>query len=189
MLLIIAGWRRAESFQRFALISNRGLIAAGLVLLIFQLHGFGHSINFNFLGFESTAQAQSLSAEQSSSRSLQESLKRYDKAFIDRDIMELWEIFSEDIILYEQGGQDYGRNNALGKHLGPDLQAFMEMSAGFSNTKLLEFGNSAVRTRQFDVTGKLPDRFFRSRGLETQNWAIRNGTWRLVHMHWSFSGG
>lgn len=190
MLLIIMGWRRhAKSFERFAIISNRGLVAAGLVLLVFQLHGFGHSINFNFPGFEPTAQAQTFSSDQNRSRSLQESLSRYDKAFVNRDIMALWEMFADDIILYEQGGQDFGRNNALGKHLGPDLKAFVDMSADFTNTKLLEFGNTAVRTRQFDVTGKLPNRFFRSRGLETQNWAIQGGSWRLVHMHWSFPRG
>lgn len=186
MVLIITGWRRTKSFARFSTISNRGLIAAGLALFIFQLHGFGHSSNFDLLGFESTAQAQSFSSELKTSKSLQEALNRYDVAFVDRDLMTLWELFSEDIVLYEQGGQDIGRNNALGKHLGPDLQAFLTMTADFSNVKLLEFNGSALRTRQFAVKGKRSDRFFQTKGLETQNWVFQNGNWRLVHIHWSF---
>jgi len=103
--------------------------------------------------------------------------------------MTLWDLFSEDIVLYEQGTQDIGRDNALGKHLGPDLQAFLEMSVDFSNSKLLELNSSATRTRQFTVKGKLPDRYFMAKGLETQNWAFQDGKWRLVHIHWSFPSG
>lgn len=188
MLLVIAGWRRVTFFKSFAVYSNRGLIGAGLVLLVFQLHGFGHSVNLNLLGFETAAQASSLPSGQNGSAALQEVLGRYDKAFVERDLMALWDMFSENIILYEQGGQDIGRDNALGKHIGPDLTAFIQMAANFSNTHLLEFDGTAVRTRQFDVMGKLPNRLFRSRGLETQNWAFQNGKWKLVHMHWSFPG-
>lgn len=105
MLMVIAGWRRTKSFGRFATFANKGLVACGLLLLIFQLHGFGHSINLNILGFESTAQAISSPSGLNTSESLLRALNRYDKAFVERDLMTLWDLFFEDIVLYEQGGR------------------------------------------------------------------------------------
>ena len=43
MLVLIAGWRRTDSFERFSVVSNNGLIAAGLFLFFMQMHGFQHS--------------------------------------------------------------------------------------------------------------------------------------------------
>lgn len=45
MLLIIAGWRKTASFRQFSLVSNTGLIVAGVFLFIMQMHGFGHNAN------------------------------------------------------------------------------------------------------------------------------------------------
>ena len=42
MLAILAGWRRTESFQRFSLAANTGLITVGGILLLMQLHGYQH---------------------------------------------------------------------------------------------------------------------------------------------------
>lgn len=44
MMSIIAGWRRTRSFRDFSAISNGGLIAAGLLLFLMQMHGFIHVI-------------------------------------------------------------------------------------------------------------------------------------------------
>jgi len=43
MLLIISGWRKTKSFTQFSTVSNGGLIAAGALLFIMQMHGFGHN--------------------------------------------------------------------------------------------------------------------------------------------------
>ena len=43
MLVVLATWRKRESFSRFAALSNMGLMVAGLLLLAFQLHGYVHS--------------------------------------------------------------------------------------------------------------------------------------------------
>lgn len=44
MLILISTWRRTKSFGDFAMASNGGLIAAGLLLFLFQMHGFVHVI-------------------------------------------------------------------------------------------------------------------------------------------------
>ena len=188
MLAIIAGWRRTRLFDRFAALSNRGLVAAGLLLFLVQIHGFGHSVNLNLLGFEQRVQALTTSAGEEISTHLGKALADYDAAFAGRDIMALWNLFSDDIVLYEQGSQNVGKEEALIKHLGPDLQAFQQMVAEFTDVRVLEMAGSALRTRNFTVKGKLPNRYFLAQGLETQNWILEDGQWKLAHMHWSFPG-
>jgi hydrogenase/urease accessory protein HupE len=184
MVAVLAGWRRTRSFGRFTALSNRGLIAAGLVLFLVQMHGFGHSVNLSGFGF-SAAQAQSTPGA-APSIELERALTAYDRAFVGRDVLALWELFAEDIVLVEQGTQNVGREDALGKHLGPDLQAFQQLAAEYTDVRVQQVNGAAVRTRRVEVKGKLPNRFFLARGYETQNWALRDGGWKLVHMHWSF---
>jgi len=45
MVVIISGWRRTKSFADFSAVSNNGLIAAGLLLFLMQMHGFVHSVH------------------------------------------------------------------------------------------------------------------------------------------------
>ncbi|WP_293613639.1 HupE/UreJ family protein [Porticoccus sp.] len=43
MLVVLSAWRTRKSFTRFSAASNVGLMATGLFLLMFQLHGYMHS--------------------------------------------------------------------------------------------------------------------------------------------------
>jgi len=43
MLLLLSGWRMTVSFQKFSQAANTGLILAGFMLLLMQLHGYQHS--------------------------------------------------------------------------------------------------------------------------------------------------
>ncbi len=45
MLLALSGWRKTESFRKFSNAANAGLIAAGFMLVILQLHGYVHTSN------------------------------------------------------------------------------------------------------------------------------------------------
>lgn len=51
MLLLLAGWRKADSFKPFSKISNYGLIFAGLYLFMMQMHGYAHVTNPDEFGF------------------------------------------------------------------------------------------------------------------------------------------
>ncbi|PJZ79213.1 hypothetical protein CH359_19240 [Leptospira meyeri] len=44
MLLLLAGWRKTKSFQEFSKVTNFGLICAGSLLFLMQLHGFIHTV-------------------------------------------------------------------------------------------------------------------------------------------------
>ena len=51
MLLLLAGWRQTDSFKHFSLISNYGLIFAGLFLFMMQMHAYSHAANPDEFGF------------------------------------------------------------------------------------------------------------------------------------------
>lgn len=51
MLLVLAAWRRMASFQTFSRASNIGLIFAGLLLFLMQMHGYSHLSSPDEFGF------------------------------------------------------------------------------------------------------------------------------------------
>jgi len=44
MLLLLMGWRKTASFARFSRVANVGLMIAGILLLLMQLHSYQHSV-------------------------------------------------------------------------------------------------------------------------------------------------
>lgn len=53
MLIVLAGWRKAESFTAFSKVSNYALIIAGFYLFIMQMHGYSHVTDPDEFGFSS----------------------------------------------------------------------------------------------------------------------------------------
>ncbi|MEW5757662.1 MAG: HupE/UreJ family protein [Pseudomonadota bacterium] len=49
MLLFIAAWRKSHFFQTFSAIANYGLIVAGILLFLMQMHGYEHTSNSELL--------------------------------------------------------------------------------------------------------------------------------------------
>jgi hypothetical protein len=43
MLIFLSGWRKAESFTKFAYAANVGLVAGGIFLFFMQFHGYWHT--------------------------------------------------------------------------------------------------------------------------------------------------
>lgn len=53
MLLLLAGWRKTRSFQSFSHVANVGLIFAGVLLFLMQMHGYSHVRYPDEFGFSS----------------------------------------------------------------------------------------------------------------------------------------
>tara|TARA_R110000868_G_scaffold99515_11_gene273830 strand:+ start:11147 stop:11929 length:783 start_codon:yes stop_codon:yes gene_type:complete len=51
MLIILAGFRKSALFTRFSRVANDGLVLAGFMLLLMQLHGYLHTSNPDEFGF------------------------------------------------------------------------------------------------------------------------------------------
>ncbi|MEM1156980.1 MAG: HupE/UreJ family protein [Verrucomicrobiota bacterium] len=44
MILLLSGWRLTESFKKFGQVANVGLMVAGFLLFLMQLHGYQHRV-------------------------------------------------------------------------------------------------------------------------------------------------
>ena len=55
MIAIISGWRKSQSFTRFARLSNVSLVIFGAVLFFIQIHGYEHYKNPEEFGFNNDA--------------------------------------------------------------------------------------------------------------------------------------
>ncbi len=51
MLILLFKWRRTKSFLQISSVSNRGLIAAGALLFVMQMHGYLHTAHPDEFGF------------------------------------------------------------------------------------------------------------------------------------------
>lgn len=52
MVLVLASWRHRASFEKFGRVTNHGLIAAGVLLFVMQMHGYLHTTNPSEFGFD-----------------------------------------------------------------------------------------------------------------------------------------
>ncbi len=53
MLLVLSFWRKRDSFLAFSKVSNYGLVFAGVLLFLMQMHGYSHSTNPDEFSFSS----------------------------------------------------------------------------------------------------------------------------------------
>ena len=51
MLLILSLWRKQEGFKAFSRVSNYGLVFAGILLFLMQMHGYSHQTSPDEFGF------------------------------------------------------------------------------------------------------------------------------------------
>ncbi|MEK6623937.1 MAG: HupE/UreJ family protein [Bdellovibrionota bacterium] len=51
MLLVLASWRKSESFRKFSFIANSAVIFVGIILFYMQLHGFVHQVAVDDFAF------------------------------------------------------------------------------------------------------------------------------------------
>jgi hypothetical protein len=51
MLIILSNFRKTEFFKRFSKVANDGLVLAGFMLMLMQLHGYLHTSNPDTFGF------------------------------------------------------------------------------------------------------------------------------------------
>ena len=53
MVILISSWRKTQSFSKFSTFANGGLIVAGSLLFVMQIHGYLHTVNPDDFGFSS----------------------------------------------------------------------------------------------------------------------------------------
>lgn len=63
MLLLIAAWRKSHAFRSFSLVANYGLIVAGGLLFLMQMHGYEHTGNSALLAANTVPTQRALGQE------------------------------------------------------------------------------------------------------------------------------
>jgi hypothetical protein len=76
MVAILAIWRRFKSFEAFSKIANYGLIAAGALLFLYQVHGYLHTRYPDAFGFSEDAHYHAHEAMDQESDAQQQDIER-----------------------------------------------------------------------------------------------------------------
>jgi hypothetical protein len=64
MLLLLAGWRKSASFKKFSTVANWGIMLAGILLFLMQMHGYTHDVFADDLAFSHDAHSHAHGAEE-----------------------------------------------------------------------------------------------------------------------------
>ncbi len=113
-------------------------------------------------------------------------VEAYHRAFEQRDLEALRPLFDPDLLVFEAGGIDRGRDAYLGHHLGPELK---ELSAWKTSGMAMQahvLGDLAYVTCAFTYEAAFSSgKMTRGQATETLVLASVKGSWVIRHLHWS----
>lgn len=112
-------------------------------------------------------------------------VERYNQAFVGKDLATLKSLLAPDVVLYEHSVRNIGLDDVWDHHLGPEVQAFQNTKAEFTDMRVWVSGEVALVTRQYAIQATMRDRPIDARGNETMGWARRDGEWKVIHIHYS----
>lgn len=110
---------------------------------------------------------------------------RYNHAMLAKDLPALKAMLADDIVLYEHSVQNIGLEDVWENHLKPEVAGFENTTGEFTDVRVWTDANTAIVTRQYAIRGTLEGRPIDARGNETMGWVRRDGTWKVVHIHYS----
>lgn len=122
---------------------------------------------------------------QSPEAAVRAAVERYNAAFAGRDLPALKALLANDIVLYEHSVRNIGLDDVWDHHLRPEVEAFRDTKAEFTDVRVWVAGDVALVTRQYSIQATMNGRPIDARGNETMGWVRRNGEWRVVHIHYS----
>jgi len=122
---------------------------------------------------------------QSAEADVRAAVARYNAAFAGKDMPALKALLASDIVLYEHSVRNIGLDDVWEHHLRPEVEAFQDTKAAFSDVRIWVGGDVALVTRQYSIQATMNGRAIDAQGNETMGWARRDGQWRVVHIHYS----
>jgi len=130
--------------------------------------------------------AAPLAAQQASTEhEVRAAVDRYNRAFVAKDLATLKGLLAPDIVLFEHSVRNIGLDDVWEHHLAPEVQAFLDAKAEFTDMRVWTAGDIALVTRQYAIQATMNGRPIDARGNETMGWARRDGEWKLIHIHYS----
>ena len=135
--------------------------------------------------FASLTLASLPAAAQNAEADVRAAVARYNRAFVEKDLPALKALLAPDIVLYEHSVRNIGLDDVWEHHLKPEVEAFQQTKAAFSDERVWVAGDVALVTRQYSIQAVMNGRPIDARGNETMGWIRRGGEWRVVHIHYS----
>lgn len=122
---------------------------------------------------------------QTAEQQVRAAVESYNGAFVGKDLPALKALLAPDIVLYEHSVRNIGLDDVWEHHLRPEVAAFEGTKADFTDMKVWVSNDLALVTRQYAITATMNGRAIDARGNETMGWALRDGAWKVVHIHYS----
>jgi ketosteroid isomerase-like protein len=113
-------------------------------------------------------------------------VEAYHRAFEQRDLEALRPLFDPDLLVFEAGGIDRGRDTYLGHHLGPELKELSTWRTSGMAMRAHVHGDLAYVTCAFTYEAAFSSgKTARGQATETLVLASAKGSWVIRHLHWS----
>lgn len=122
---------------------------------------------------------------QAPEQQVRDAVESYNRAFVTKDLTALKALLAPDIVLYEHSVKNIGLDDVWDHHLRPEVEAFQDTKAEFTDVKVWAVQDMALVTRQYAITATMNGRPIDARGNETMVWTRRDGAWRVTHIHYS----
>ena len=122
---------------------------------------------------------------QASEGAVRATVDEYNRAMQAKDLSALRALLAPDIVLYEHSVRNIGVEDVWEHHLKPEVSAFENMHAAFTDVRVSATPDMALVTRQYSIQATMNGKPIDAKGNETMVWVRRDGAWRVAHIHYS----
>ncbi len=124
-------------------------------------------------------------AAQAPDAGVRAAVEQYNRAMVTKDLPALKSLLAPDIVLFEHSVRNIGLDDVWEHHLKPEVSAFENMRAEFTDVRISVTSDIALVLRQYSIQATMNGKPIDARGNETMVWARREGAWRVIHIHYS----
>lgn len=113
-------------------------------------------------------------------------VEAYHQAFEQRDLEGLRRLLVPELLVFEGGGVDRGRDTYLGHHLGPELKEMSGWTTSGMNMTFRVEGTLAYATCAFTYEASFKSgKTSKGKATETLVLVNEKDQWLIRHIHWS----
>ncbi len=108
---------------------------------------------------------------------LRDAIKAGDKALVER-------VMAESVTIFEQGSAENSRTEYLSHHFTEDVAFAKVVPTTVVSTQVEVDGNTAQLTALATSEGQFKGKPVKNASVETYVLRLRDGAWRVEHIHW-----
>ncbi len=124
-------------------------------------------------------------AAQAPEAAVRAAVEQYNSAMTTKNLVVLKSLLADDIVLYEHSVRNVGLADVWENHLRPEVEAFDNATATFTNVRITADAGMALVTREYDIRAMVKGKPITAAGNETMVWVRRDSRWVVKHIHYS----